>query len=210
MNWLAHSVFSPGIEPVRLGNAFGDLLRMDQAEELGFRYVQGVKLHRWIDKTTDDHPAFQEGKALLTGPMKRYAGAVLDIFSDHFLTVHWEEFVSVPYEGYLDEVYRLSADFSGKVNETQSKIIGRMISDNWLGSYADFDGIELTFERMSNRLRYRTGREIDLTPAVDDLRRSYAEFDKACLSLLREVRDGFPGAFAEIENRVKAELDLSS
>jgi len=200
MNWLAHSVFSPGIEPVRLGNAFGDLIRMEQAEALGAQYAQGVKLHRWIDKTTDNHPAFQEGKALLTGRMKRYAGAILDIFSDHFLTVHWQEFVDCPYENYLAEVYELSADFSTRVDETQSKIIGRMISDNWLGSYTDFDGIELTFARMSNRLRYRTGREIDLTPAVDDLRASYAGFNSACLAMLREVQAGFPRAFDEIEN----------
>lgn len=201
MNWLAHSVFSPGIEPVRLGNAFGDLLRMDQAEELGFRYVQGVKLHRWIDKTTDDQPAFQEGKAMLTGPMKRYAGAILDIFSDHFLTVHWEEFVSNPYEDYLDEVYGLSAQFAERVDETQSKIIGRMISDNWLGSYTDYEGLELTFTRMSNRLRYRTGRDIDITPAVHDLRNSYEGFESSCLAMLREVQIGFPIAFSEIENR---------
>lgn len=202
MNWLAHSVFSPGIEPVRLGNAFGDLIRMDQAESLGVQYVQGVQLHRWIDKTTDNHPAFQEGKALLTGRMKRYAGAILDIFADHFLTVYWDEFVDQPYHGYLEEVYGLSAEFADKVDETQSKIIGRMISDNWLGSYTDFEGLELTFTRMSNRLRYRTGREIDLTPAVSDLRESYAGFDQACLSLLREVQQGFPAAFGEIESRV--------
>lgn len=202
MNWLAHSVFSPGIEPVRLGNAFGDLIRMEQAELLGVEYVQGVQLHRWIDKTTDNHPAFQEGKALLTGRMKRYAGAILDIFADHFLTVHWSEFVDQPYLDYLEEVYGLSAQFAEKVDETQSKIIGRMISDNWLGSYTNFEGLELTFTRMSNRLRYRTGREIDLTPAVQDLRDSYEGFENSCLAMLRGVQDGYPNAFREIETRV--------
>ena len=64
-------------------------------------------LHRAIDRFTDDHENFLEKKKLLSPERRRYAGIVIDIFFDHFLTKHWSTFGSGDLKEFIVELCQL-------------------------------------------------------------------------------------------------------
>jgi len=100
MNYLAHLALIPTScrdreDALRIGNLLGDFIKGTESSlrlQFPVDLVDGIKLHRAIDKFTDAHPSFLESKQLLAPERRRYAGIVLDIIYDHFLSIHWKTY----------------------------------------------------------------------------------------------------------------------
>ncbi|MFT5906277.1 MAG: acyl carrier protein phosphodiesterase [Cryomorphaceae bacterium] len=162
MNYLAHLSLIPSIgedraDALRIGNLLGDFikgtessLRLEHPTDL----VDGIMLHRAIDKFTDAHPAFLASKKLLAPERRRYAGIVVDIIYDHFLSLHWGTYHEKPLEQFISNIYNSLDENKEWQLGAMKQAFPIMKSQNWLASYATKEGIHETFRRVATRGKF--------------------------------------------------------
>ncbi len=93
MNYLAHAFLPREDDDLVLGGLLGDHVRGLRAlVGYPFRIRQGIRLHRYIDRTTDAHPQVKELLRIFPAPFRRYAGIIVDLAFDHELARHWERY----------------------------------------------------------------------------------------------------------------------
>jgi acyl carrier protein phosphodiesterase len=198
MNWLAHSLLSEPTAAFRLGNLLPDLLTHAELREVPADLLPGVRCHRAIDAFTDSHPAVRRSIACIKPPYRRFGGILVDVFYDHILSQEWHRFCPVPLETFVLDVY---ASISMRHKDLPSHVhapIELMITENWLCSYRDPEGLRLTAQRIGRRLR----RPVDLRVGIEQLeqrRKEVAEhFESFFPELLAHVCEREPriGAFA--------------
>ncbi|TDE17668.1 acyl carrier protein phosphodiesterase [Dyadobacter psychrotolerans] len=155
MNFLAHLLLSGEKDGVIMGNYVGDFVKGKLTDEKTLtwnpEYVTGLKLHRFIDMFTDTHAVVREAKnkaALVHG---RLAGIIVDIYFDYFLAKYFSDFCTESLWTYSHKIYSLIEKNEYLIPEQMIPMSNAMIRQDWLNSYASFEGIDLTFSRMSRR-----------------------------------------------------------
>jgi acyl carrier protein phosphodiesterase len=174
MNWLAHFVLSPDDDRIRLGNWLPDVLSRPELTAVSDPMVRvGIELHRRIDETTDRHPAVLAARDHLPAGLRRFAGIVLDVTWDHFLTRDFDRLAGEPLNGFVERVhaglYAHSENLPGEVQD----VLARMEDEGWLRAYATPAGVELTLTRISRRLSPRARAEFQPAAARAALEREY-------------------------------------
>jgi acyl carrier protein phosphodiesterase len=174
MNLLAHAVLSPPNRLIRVGNVVCDFVHKQDWATLPDAMQRGIELHLAIDHFTDNSPICARSKARLVG-YQRFGNPVVDVFYDHFLIKHWPE--QTPVGDYIDELYKdLVAELASLPQDAQH-IVTRIIEDDWLNCYDDFDGLERTLQRMERRVEWATKRQVDIIGSVQILKENYPEFE---------------------------------
>ncbi|NIJ54114.1 acyl carrier protein phosphodiesterase [Dyadobacter arcticus] len=182
MNFLAHILLSGEREGVLMGNYVGDFIKGRLTEEKTVDwnqdYVLGLKLHRFIDSFTDTHPEVQEAKHLAALSLGKLAGIVMDIYFDYFLASHFSDFSKDSLSAYVHAKYAVIEKNDYLVPQDMIPMVRSMIRQDWLTSYATFEGIDLTFQRLSRRAKFLA----PISNAVNDLRANedfyYQKFQK--------------------------------
>lgn len=130
----------------------GDFVKGQDLSHLPLHWQQGIRLHRAIDVYTDDHPIVKQLRAEL-GPLRRYAGIIIDILFDHILAKHFanhnngnsvEDFAPLVYADFQQQATALPANFL--------PISQRMAEYDWLTSYQHRDVLPKVLERTSMRI----------------------------------------------------------
>src|SRR5215218_3419008 len=85
MNYLAHAYLSFGDPALLAGNMLSDFIKGKKQFEYSEAVRKGIKLHRAIDKFTDDHAATAKAKQFFKPVYRLYASPFTDIVYDHFL-----------------------------------------------------------------------------------------------------------------------------
>ncbi len=169
MNYLGHLLVLPNAGLTTLGNLLGDFFkgRVESIEPEELRV--GVALHREIDRFTDSHPVVLRSVARLGPSRRRLGGVLVDVFYDHFLAQGLD--VEVLREGLVEHV--------GGLPEELRHLPERMITGQWLGSYASVEGIGMVLARMEHRRKRivgLAGAEIELRQHYEGLAEDVAEF----------------------------------
>lgn len=153
MNYLAHLLLSGPDPDWRLGGLLGDFVKGPLRGERPAAIEAGIRLHRRIDATTDDHPAYRDSLALLDPHWRRYAGIVLDIWFDHLLNRQWSRWHPQPLEEFCDQCWR---DFHARSRYIPPRALAfmqRAEEYKLLESYGDPAVIRRALERVGLRLR---------------------------------------------------------
>ena len=198
MNFLGHLYLSDDDAGFMVGSLLPDLHRGPLPTRLHPRVLQGVDRHRLVDVCTDTHPAFAASRERIRSIGGRFSGVLVDIFYDHVLSVRWQDLHPQPLSHFIARAYRMLLARPQLIPPRIQPIIAVMASQNWLGSYGTLDGIALTLERVSRRLRRRLGRPVDLVPAVQALRQ---HFDS--------LADDFNSVLADVSTRVRVSAESS-
>ena len=147
--------------------------------------------HRYVDAFTDSHPAWKQSRALLPSNLRRFAGIIIDIFYDYFLSKHWEAFSEVPLEKAVDSIHGdLKSALHQAPGEAREVITG-MISEGWLLNYRTISGIDETINRVSHRSEVLTpvwGACELVSPHLDEMEEHFLEFYPELLAYLDGVR----------------------
>ena len=163
MNYFAHAFLSPADDQVMVGNMIGDFVRSLDGLAPGIR--RGVVLHRQIDSYTNTHAAFRRSSRRLFPVMGHYARVVVDVFYDHLLTRHCEDYTDA---GTLtDFVQAIDLRYQAQRHFLPEDLPVRWRSVDWLASYARTEGVVQSLRRLSRRSR----RGVDLTAAMPLLAR---------------------------------------
>ena len=161
MNFLAHLLLSEEKDTIIMGNYVGDFVKGRLTDEKTVswnqEYVIGLKLHRFIDMVTDSHPVVREAKNKAAKVHGRIAGIIVDIYFDYFLAKHFDEYGTESLWNYSNRMYAVIEKNAYLIPDIMVPMSRHMISQDWLNSYATYEGIDLTFNRMSRRADFLNG-----------------------------------------------------
>ncbi len=189
MNHFAHLVLSqPTIEST-VGNLLGDFARgVDQALLPG-AVKAGLNNHRAVDRFTDAHPLVGEMKLVFSRQRRRFAGIALDIYFDHLLISHWEEFETRDLKSLIAEFYQRMSDGQEIMpGENMRRVTRRMIDYDWFGAYRELDAVAESLDRVAGRIRFAN----HFDNAIEDLVRNH-----------EMIRDGFLQFYPQLQQHVQ-------
>lgn len=156
MNYLAH-LHLGGQRPAQLlGSLYGDFVKGPLAGRFAPELEAAIRLHRRIDVFTDQHPLTRTALQRFAPGQRRYAGIVLDVFFDHCLARDWPRYAAIPLADFTGKVYRVLAA-EPELPERLALIAPRMAAQDWLGSYQDYDVVEMALNGIARRLTRPAG-----------------------------------------------------
>lgn len=170
MNYLAHLFFSDNTPHSMLGNLLGDFVKGTVEGKFALDVVEGIKSHRKVDTFTDSDDIVSSSRKLISKQRYRYAGIIIDVVYDHFLSRNWGLYSSDDLDEFIGIAYKNLANHKVRIPHNGERIIKKMIHEDWLRSYGTTEGIDETFKRISNRIT----RGNNLGTAVEELRLQYS------------------------------------
>ena len=184
MNYLLHCLISPECEQIRIGNLIGDFVKGPLPDPPPTAIVQGLRLHRRLDRFCEDNRCFQRSKQCLDPRFGRYRGIMVDLFYDHFTAIHWSRYHGQPLEQFADELYTNLQHHHDLLPPSFQAILPRMIERNWLVSYRHIDTIERALHSISQRLR----RPNELAQGIEQLSCHYRELEQGCHQFILQAQ----------------------
>lgn len=186
MNFLAHFLLALPTSASLAGNFLGDFITgtpESLRETVSPEVLEGIMMHRRIDVYTDAHASFKAGKALLIPERRRFAGIILDIFTDHFLAKDWSLYSDVPLVEFNEYVYEALKKEWAYFPEDARRAATWMYEKDWFSKYTRVDGIQTVLERMSKR-RPRFGA---IAGGITEFKVHYEEYETLSHTLLRDA-----------------------
>lgn len=172
MNFLAHFHLAWPEPPLIAGALEGDYHK-GPLHSAPPRLAAGIELHRAIDAFTDEHPLVRELKSDFPSGLRRFAGILIDLGFDHFLTRHWSEFSQLPLPHFNARVYHTLAASHTDFSPGARRMAGRLAEFDILGAYGEWDSVPASAERVGERFRRgnplrQVGTELEpLAPAME-------------------------------------------
>lgn len=151
MNFLAHIYLSGNDNEIKIGNFIADDLKGSSYKKFPDKIAQGVIIHRAIDSFADKHQIYSIGKTRLSEKYGHYSGIVLDIFFDHFLALHWQEFSNHNFRAFCRDFYLNLVKHTSILTPRYRYMMPFLIVRDWFGSYKEIDGIESVLNRLARR-----------------------------------------------------------
>jgi len=183
MNYLAHLYLADTSDEFLIGSFLGDFVK----GSIGDRYSQGIstgiKFHRKIDTYADTHEKTVASRNLFSREKRRFAGIILDICYDHFLSKHWSEYSDTALPEFIDHVYDLLQKYQDIFPQRLKSVLPRLISQNWLGTYLTLKGVEITLNRIAKRI----SRKNSLEGSVSEIRSNYADLETNFLAFFPDL-----------------------
>lgn len=152
MNFLGHLFLSGHDDQVIVGNFMADAVKGRDLSRFDAGLQRGIRLHRAIDSFTDGHPLQRRGRERAHAHAGRYASVVMDLFYDHVLAVHWNEFHPEPLATFAQRMYRLLERNLAVMPDRTRRMVPYMIEGDWLTSYATLEGIAWALDGLSRRV----------------------------------------------------------
>lgn len=181
MNFLAHLYLSGDDEDLILGNFIADMVKGRQIEKFSPGIVKGIKMHRRIDQYTDDHPVVAQSKNRLRNKYRHYSAVVVDLYYDHFLAKHWNDYSKTSIDSFISNAYNVLMVNYLLLPSRAQRILPFLIGSNWLVNYGNLQKLQKNFESLASRTPFESKMEL----AVNDLVANYNEFSG-------EFREFFP------------------
>mgnify|MGYP000194350434 CR=1 FL=1 len=156
-----------------VGNLLPDFTKQISVQEYSSDVLQGVELHRFIDRYTDNHPIFKQSRNRISTERRRFSPILIDIFYDHFLAINWEQYSDDSLLESTQSYYlKLSqADIALPLRLTEA--IERMPKIDLLYNYRTLKGIEHAVNRVSQRIRF----ENNLHGGIVELENNFLELE---------------------------------
>ncbi len=179
MNFLAHLLLSgppaaPDYGSVLLGNFIADAVPGRRLETYPPAVQTGLRLHRALDTFTDQHPVVRRSTARLRAAGHgKYAGVVSDVFLDHFLARHFDQFSPETLPVFAARVHTQLLVQEPFMPLRFQYLLPYMVQQGWLENYATFEGIGRTLAGLDRRARPGSG----MGAAPVELQANYAAYE---------------------------------
>ncbi|WP_432468030.1 ACP phosphodiesterase [Agarivorans sp. Z349TD_8] len=181
MNYLAHFHIAQQTKSSIPGAFLGDFVKGKAWKNYPLFEQQGILLHRHIDSFIDQMVIKTGLQHCFRPKLRRYAGIALDVYFDHLLSQHWQDFSILNRSDFIQHCYQQLANFP---LPAQAKLTAqRMQQYDWLHQYHHRASLGRTLEAISQRLR----RPAPLVLMAHDLEQHATDIDAVCLDLYRQV-----------------------
>jgi acyl carrier protein phosphodiesterase len=190
VNFLAHFHLAWPDEGLVLGGLEGDYLKGPLHGGLPGDLERGIKLHRAIDAYTDGHPLILQLRRELPASLRRYAGILIDLSFDHYLSRHWGDFSALPLAEFNSGVYDTLTARQAILSEGARGMLARLVEYDVLSLYLEWDNVLATAARIGQRLQRRNplvqNLDLELSPAQDTLEQAFLKFYPQLQSFCRQ------------------------
>lgn len=184
LNYLAH-LFLAGTDPeMILGNFIADHVKGSDVLKYSENVQKGISMHRAIDTFTDQHPIVKQSILRLRADFRKYAGVVVDMYYDHYLSAQWNEYSDQNLHDFTKTRYEILNTFQPILPERSARLLFYMEKQNWLLAYSNFDGMQQAFNGMSRRTTFESNMEL----AVVNLKAGYQEFRQEFMQFFPELQ----------------------
>lgn len=188
MNYLAHVFLQRSSPDLLIGGLLGDFVKGTLDARFSPTVQEGILLHRAIDRYTDGHPTVRASTTLISPLRRRFAGILIDVFYDHFLTRHWHRYSEQTLEAFTHQAYKILASRSPSYPERLQRILPIMTEQDWLASYMHIESVDTALHGIARRFQ-RYPRAAVLGDSVQELIENYD-------ALERQFLDFFPDLIA--------------
>lgn len=158
MNFLAHIALSGQNPKLIMGNFSGDYVKgkLDFTKKMEFApdFLDGLRLHRFIDHLTDTHPIVKEMIRQLRGHYGRGASIVTDIAFDHFLARNFNRFYDLSLRDFVDGFYKVYSEYSDLIPVEMRPLAESLVENDWLFKYREWETVERTLKSMARRYTF--------------------------------------------------------
>jgi acyl carrier protein phosphodiesterase len=178
MNYLAHIYLARHNHDAMVGAFLGDFVKANLDANYNNEIRLEIQLHRRIDSYTDRHPVTMQARQLFAASTRRFAGILLDVFYDHLLAKNWANYHHMPLQDFVDTFYSGLTERRHLLPIPLAEVVPRMVEQDWLGSYIEFESVRIAVNRISRRLSKNGNLLCD---GIQDLEQHYqalsADFD---------------------------------
>lgn len=154
MNYLGHLYLSGNDTGLMQANLYGDFVKGTGLSHLPETIQRGIRLHRSIDHFIDNHPVVHGLLPVLRPDLPKVARIAVDIYFDHLLAKHWEQFHPQPLDSYLQAVYRGFDLGDPHYSSDYRTFLGHMIQRNWIRSYPTLDAVDKMSHNVGAQLSF--------------------------------------------------------
>jgi acyl carrier protein phosphodiesterase len=192
MNYLAHTFLSRHSPDAILGAMLGDFVKGPLDTTYTRPVREAILLHRAIDRYTDAHPVTLSSHTLIAPARRRFAPVLVDMFYDHFLARHWNDYCDIPLAQFAEHVYDVLLAQSERLPKRLQLVATRMAGNGWLTAYAELSGIDAAVNGIARRLQ-RFPKAAVLRGGAEELKNNYAAFE-------HDFRQFFPQLMHHVVN----------
>lgn len=196
MNYLAHFQLAWPDRDLVAGALEGDYHKGPLPHETHC-LADGIRLHRFIDAYTDGHLLTRQLRAEFPPHLRRFAGILIDLGFDHFLTRHWRRYSELSLPRFKREVYATLDRSLDHLSPPACRMAWRLREYDILGAYHHFDSVAAGAERIGERFkRGNPLRELggDLHPLAPRIEEVFLDFYPELLQVSRGWRERGPAA----------------
>ena len=191
MNFLAHFHLAWPDHRLIAGGLEGDYCKGPLRGQLDPGIERGVRLHRAIDAYTDSHYIVEELRRQFPQSIRRYAGILIDISFDHYLTAHWSQYSNMPLIEFNASIYQVLLKQEALLSADCLKMMKRIVDYDVLNRYHNWDAVTATATRVGER--FRRGNPLadtqrELEPLRGQIEASFLSFYPDLLSFSSSYR----------------------
>ncbi len=190
MNFLAHFHLAWPDASIMAGSLEGEYYKGRLDDTSSHPLAIGIRHHRAVDAYTDTHPALTHLKNRFPTRLRRYAGILVDLSFDHYLTLHWNQFSNTPLPVFCDTVHAALAQAQPHLGERASAMHARLVEHELLSLYAHWDTIPRAARNIGQRFR-RDNPFVDINDELSALRpaleTAFLEFYPELLEHSRDI-----------------------
>jgi acyl carrier protein phosphodiesterase len=135
-------------------NLYGDFVKGRDLSNYPTIVQNGIRLHRSIDLYIDHHPSVINLMHKLYPELPKVTGIAIDLFFDHLLAIHWNDFHSTEYFSFLEEFYDYSPQNWESFSPTFQHLITEMKSKKWMNFYPSFEGLVKSTQGVGSRISF--------------------------------------------------------
>ncbi|MCX4029711.1 DUF479 domain-containing protein [Endozoicomonas sp. SM1973] len=174
----------------------GDFCKGVDLEQLPEAVQLGIYNHRAVDRFTDNHVVVQRLKILFSQRFRRFSGIITDVIFDHFLIKHWSMFSDTPLSTFIDQSYNALWLHRQWMPTSMTDTVERIIEHNGLMTYGSLDGVRMTLQRLSQRIRF----DNPLAESQTEVLKNYTKLDDGFLQFFPELIAYIDHLAIEVEN----------
>lgn len=146
---------------------------------------QGIRMHRAIDTFTDGHVVFGQTKERLRKRFGKYAPVVADVFYDHFLAKHFEQYADMGLRPFTTNTYDFLKKYYSQFPTRTQRFYNYMTQYDILFGYAQLEGIDRVMKGMARRAQFESGMEA----SAEELERNYDEYEREFFAFFPEIQE---------------------
>ncbi len=193
MNYLAHTLLSKNHIEYQLGNLLADPLKGKAWDGCTQHHRDGIAMHKAIDIFTDSHINVSKAKNYLDhAELKGYLkGVVMDILFDHYITKHWDSFVRMDRESFIQSFYRQADKHRPQLPITGQEFIRRLIRYDFFHLYRDFTTLTHVFKKFDQRLSVNVLAKESTSDYLPIIKSHYDEIEREFLLFFPELIEFF-------------------
>jgi acyl carrier protein phosphodiesterase len=191
MNYLGHFYLSGNEPDVIFGNFIGDVIKGSKWKAYPESIQKGILLHRFIDDYTDNHEFTKQAKDRIRSHFSITSSIVVDMYFDHFLSLHWQQYHHQTLEDFSLEIFDKLGHFESDMPSYTGILYQKMRDQGWLLSYKTIDGISFALDRMGKRVKFKNNWNVAKSVLQDNYNMLESDFHQFFPEIIMQVDERF-------------------